>query len=54
MARPGQGGADARAHSAGRFVQPDEVAEAILYLLGDGAGMINGVCLPVDGGFRAV
>lgn len=38
----------------GRFVQPDEVAEAILYLLGDGAGMINGVCLPVDGGFRAV
>ncbi len=37
----------------GRFVQPVEVAEAICYLLGDGAAMINGVCLPVDGGFGA-
>lgn len=37
----------------GRFVQPVEVADAICYLLGDGAAMINGVCLPVDGGFGA-
>ena len=37
----------------GRFVEPVEVAEAICYLLGDGASMINGVCLPVDGGFGA-
>jgi L-xylulose reductase len=37
----------------GRFVQPVEVAEAICYLLGEGAAMINGVCLPVDGGFGA-
>lgn len=37
----------------GRFVQPVEVADAICYLLGDGASMINGVCLPVDGGFGA-
>ncbi len=37
----------------GRFVQPVEVAEAVCYLLGDGAAMINGVCLPVDGGFGA-
>jgi NAD(P)-dependent dehydrogenase (short-subunit alcohol dehydrogenase family) len=35
----------------GRFVQPEEVAEAIAYLLGDGAAMVNGVTLPVDGGF---
>lgn len=37
----------------GRFLQPAEVADAICYLLGDGAAMINGVCLPVDGGFGA-
>ena len=37
----------------GRFAQPVEVAEAICYLLGDAAAMINGVCLPVDGGFGA-
>ncbi|WP_307437680.1 SDR family oxidoreductase [Labrys monachus] len=35
----------------GRFVQPEEVAEAIAYLLGDGAAMVNGATLPVDGGF---
>ena len=34
----------------GRFLDPDEVAEAILFLLGDGASMVNGVSLPVDGG----
>ncbi len=37
----------------GRFVEPAEVAEAVCYLLGGGASMINGVCLPVDGGFGA-
>ena len=36
---------------AGRFVQPDEVAAAIAYLLSDDAAMINGIDLPVDGGF---
>ena len=34
----------------GRFAEPKEVADAVLYLLGDGATMINGVCLRVDGG----
>ncbi len=37
----------------GRFVQPREVADAVCFLLGAGAAMINGVCLDVDGGFRA-
>ncbi len=37
----------------GRFADPVEVADAICYLLGDGASMLNGVCLPVDGGFGA-
>lgn len=36
---------------AGRFVQPEEVASAIAFLLSDDAAMVNGVDLPVDGGF---
>jgi NAD(P)-dependent dehydrogenase (short-subunit alcohol dehydrogenase family) len=35
----------------GRFVQPVEVATAIAFLLSDDAAMINGIDLPVDGGF---
>ena len=35
----------------GRFVQPEEVAAATAYLLSDEAGMVNGIDLPVDGGF---
>ncbi len=38
----------------GRFADPQEVAEAIVYLLGDGARMMTGLSLPVDGGFSAV
>ena len=38
---------------AGRFVQPGEVAEVVCFLLGEGAAMVNGTCLDVDGGFRA-
>ena len=36
-----------------KFAQPEEVAEVIAYLLSDAASMVNGVCLLVDGGFRA-
>lgn len=36
-----------------RFVQPDEVARSIAYLLGEDAAMINGTSLAVDGGFLA-
>ena len=35
----------------GRFAQPDEVAEAILYLASDAAAIITGVELLIDGGF---
>jgi NAD(P)-dependent dehydrogenase (short-subunit alcohol dehydrogenase family) len=34
----------------GRFVTPEEVADAVLWLCGDGAGAINGQAIPVAGG----
>jgi L-xylulose reductase len=34
-----------------RFVEPEEVAQAILFLLSDQASMITGISMPVDGGF---
>lgn len=37
----------------GRFAEPDEVSNPILFLLSDAASMISGVCLPIDGGFTA-
>jgi NAD(P)-dependent dehydrogenase (short-subunit alcohol dehydrogenase family) len=36
-----------------RFVQPDEAARTIAYLLGDDSSMVNGVSLALDGGFQA-
>ena len=35
----------------GRFVEPREVSSVIAYLLSDEAAMVNGVDLPIDGGF---
>lgn len=37
----------------GRWATEDEIAAPIVFLLGDGASMITGVTLPVDGGFTA-
>lgn len=36
----------------GRFIEPEEVAEVILFLLSDRASMVNGATLAVDGGFE--
>ena len=38
----------------GRWATVDEIAAPIVFLLGDGASMITGVALPIDGGFTAV
>ena len=35
----------------GREAQPEEIANAALFLLSDEASYITGVALPVDGGF---
>ena len=37
----------------GRFIEPDEVAEVVLFLLSDAASMVTGVCVPIDAGFGA-
>ena len=38
----------------GQFATPRDVAEAVAYLLSDAANIVNGVTLPLDGGFLAV
>ena len=34
--------------------EPEDVAEAIIFLLSDKSRMLNGITMPVDGGFCAV
>jgi len=41
-------------HPIGRFGEPMEVAEAVLWLLSERASFVNGAMLPVDGGYLAV
>lgn len=36
-----------------RFAEPEEVCDAVLYLLSDHSSMITGAVLPVDGGYTA-
>ena len=41
------------AHPVGRLGQPEEVAEAVVWLCSDAASFVNGHTLSVDGGFVA-
>jgi L-xylulose reductase len=36
----------------GRFAECEDVASVVCFLLSDAAGMLNGLALPIDGGFR--
>ncbi len=38
------------ARALGRMITPDEVAEAVLYLVGDAAALVTGTALRIDGG----
>ena len=38
------------ANAFGRMITPDEVAQAVLYLVSDAAAMVTGTCLAIDGG----
>jgi NAD(P)-dependent dehydrogenase (short-subunit alcohol dehydrogenase family) len=40
-------------HPINRFGQPEEVAEAVLWLASDAASFVTGAALPVDGGLTA-
>ncbi len=42
-----------RRHSMDRFGEPAEIGEAAKWLLSEGASFVNGVALPVDGGYLA-
>ncbi len=38
---------------AGRFGEPDELISTLIWLCGPGARFVNGIVVPVDGGFSA-
>ena len=42
-----------RMYPAGRFGQPPEIAEFVVWLRSAGASFVNGTAIPVDGGFLA-
>ena len=50
---PAKGGAMLARISLGRFVELEDCADTICYLLSDAAAMIHGVTLPIDGGFTS-
>jgi len=37
----------------GRFAEVDDVVQCIVFLLGPGSALVNGITMPIDGGFLA-
>jgi NAD(P)-dependent dehydrogenase (short-subunit alcohol dehydrogenase family) len=42
-----------RRHLLGRFGQPSEIAQVVMWLLSDSASFVTGAAVPVDGGYLA-
>jgi NAD(P)-dependent dehydrogenase (short-subunit alcohol dehydrogenase family) len=40
----------AQTHPIGRLIQPEDVANVVLFLASDKAGVVTGITMPVDGG----
>jgi NAD(P)-dependent dehydrogenase (short-subunit alcohol dehydrogenase family) len=51
--RPEVGGPFLEQMPLHRWASVEDVAAPIVFLLSDGAGMITGVCLPIDGGYTS-
>ena len=41
------------AHPLGRIAEPEEIADAIVWLSSDKSSYVTGVALPIDGGYTA-
>jgi NAD(P)-dependent dehydrogenase (short-subunit alcohol dehydrogenase family) len=54
LGRSGQERGGLEEHSDGKVCEVEEVVAPILFLLSDGASMVSGVALPVDGGYTIV
>ncbi|MCW3026527.1 MAG: NAD(P)-dependent oxidoreductase, partial [Solirubrobacterales bacterium] len=40
-------------HPIGRIAQPEEIADAVVFLASEKASYVTGVALPIDGGYTA-
>ena len=43
----------AQTHPIGRLIQPEDVANVVLFLASDKAGVVTGITMPVDGGIMS-
>jgi NAD(P)-dependent dehydrogenase (short-subunit alcohol dehydrogenase family) len=43
----------AQTHPIGRLIQPEDVANVVLFLASDKAGVVTGITMPVDGGLMS-